>query len=98
MLISLIYLNSCATQNFEFCPAWPIAGPKVADEVESIEGKNLFNVEYKREIIDSKTKKKLHVNAALREKKQNIICWQLSFYLLQQKLYHKLYQYLKQFS
>lgn len=36
MLLSLICLNSCVTQNCNFCPIYPIAGPKVAASIENI--------------------------------------------------------------
>ena len=37
-LLSLSCLSSCATANYNTCPTYPIAGPKVADEISSLEG------------------------------------------------------------
>ena len=37
MLVAMIYLNSCVRTNYNFtCPVYPIAGKKVALELESI--------------------------------------------------------------
>lgn len=30
-----LYLNSCTTANYNNCPTWPLAGEKVAKELES---------------------------------------------------------------
>ena len=38
MLIGLICLSSCATEHYNTCPVWPVAGPKVATEIEHLEG------------------------------------------------------------
>lgn len=38
MLLSLSSLNSCVTKNSDYCPVWPIAGVKVAAEIEQFEG------------------------------------------------------------
>ena len=39
MLINLICLASCSTINYEYCPLYPIAGAKVAEEIKDIKGK-----------------------------------------------------------
>ena len=39
MLISLIYLTSCSITNYEYCPTYPIAGHKVAEEIKDVDGK-----------------------------------------------------------
>ena len=38
MLLSQSCLSSCAGNNYNTCPVYPIAGPKVADEISSLEG------------------------------------------------------------
>lgn len=38
-LINLICLSSCTSINSEYCPIYPIAGPKVAEEIKDINGK-----------------------------------------------------------
>ena len=42
LLISLSCLSSCAAESFSVCPAWPLAGPAVADELTAVEGKNFW--------------------------------------------------------
>lgn len=42
MLISLICLSSCTTKNYEYCPTYPVAGKKVAEEIKDIEGDNFW--------------------------------------------------------
>lgn len=34
MLAVLSYLNSCTTANYDYCPVYPVAGEKVAVELE----------------------------------------------------------------
>lgn len=36
MLLSMIYLSSCAAENYNCCPTYPIAGAKVAQSIEQI--------------------------------------------------------------
>ena len=36
MLAVLSCLNSCTTANYDYCPAYPIAGEKVGRELENI--------------------------------------------------------------
>ena len=38
MLLSLNCLSSCAAENYDYCPVWPVAGPKVAAEIQNLEG------------------------------------------------------------
>ena len=38
MLIAMSCLSSCTTTNYSICPIYPIAGKKVAQEIESIKG------------------------------------------------------------
>ncbi len=33
----ILCLSSCAKTNYEYCPVYPVAGPKVATELENIE-------------------------------------------------------------
>lgn len=41
MPIVLSCLSSCATTNYNLCPQYPIAGEKVASELEQIPAQNL---------------------------------------------------------
>lgn len=34
ILIGNLYLSSCTTANYDNCPRWPVAGEKVAQELE----------------------------------------------------------------
>jgi Zn-finger protein len=43
MLISLICLSSCTITNYDFCPQYPVAGAKVAEEIKDIEGKHFWD-------------------------------------------------------
>ncbi len=36
MLISTNFLASCSTTDYNFCPAYPVAGAKVGDELKEI--------------------------------------------------------------
>ena len=37
MLGAMLCLSSCAKTNYNFCPAYPTAGPEVAKELENID-------------------------------------------------------------
>ena len=39
MLIVMNCLSSCTITAYEYCPVYPIAGHKVADEIKNIDGK-----------------------------------------------------------
>ncbi len=39
MLISLSCLTSCATASYNYCPTYPVAGGKVAEEIKYVNGK-----------------------------------------------------------
>ena len=41
MPIVLSCLSSCATTNYNLCPQYPVAGEKVASELEQIPAQNL---------------------------------------------------------
>ena len=38
----MICLNSCTTIDYDYCPSYPVAGKKVADEIKYINGKNFW--------------------------------------------------------
>ena len=42
MLASLIFLSSCAQANYNMCPTYPIAGPKVADAIQYIDSPSFW--------------------------------------------------------
>ena len=42
LLIGISCLNSCTTANSDICPVWPIAGPDVATDLQTFEGKNFW--------------------------------------------------------
>ncbi len=39
MLIVMTCLSSCTITAYEYCPKYPIAGSKVADEIKNLDGK-----------------------------------------------------------
>ena len=43
MLIVMICLSSCTITAYEYCPTYPVAGYKVADEIRNIEGKYFWD-------------------------------------------------------
>ena len=63
MLIVMIYLNSCTITSYEYCPLYPIAGEKVADEIKDIEGKYFWEwvgrIDKLRQQLDLCKKKEL---------------------------------------
>ena len=40
---AMLCLNSCAKTNYEFCPSYPLAGSKVAKELENIDFEQYSN-------------------------------------------------------
>jgi hypothetical protein len=36
-LIGLSCLNSCATEHYDWCPVYPVAGAKVAEDISGLE-------------------------------------------------------------
>ena len=42
MLLSLSCLSSCTMENYNYCPMYPIAGEKVADEIEHLNAPNFW--------------------------------------------------------
>ena len=42
MLIAMSCLNSCTITAYEYCPTYPIAGSRVAQEIKDIEGENFW--------------------------------------------------------
>ena len=34
ILAAILFLSSCTTANYDNCPRWPVAGEKVAQELE----------------------------------------------------------------
>ena len=43
MLASLFFLSSCSTTNYDYCPAYPVAGEKVANEIKDLEGEYFWD-------------------------------------------------------
>lgn len=42
MLLSLSCLSSCVADNYNICPVYPVAGPKVAAEIEKLNNAPAF--------------------------------------------------------
>lgn len=40
MLGAMLLLSSCAAENYNFCPVYPVAGLKVATELERLSGES----------------------------------------------------------
>ena len=63
MLIAMSCLNSCTTIDYEYCPTYPIAGAKVAQEIKDVEGKYFWEwvgrIDKLRQQLDLCQKKEL---------------------------------------
>lgn len=67
MLVSLIYLTSCTSTNYSYCPIYPVAGGKVAEEIKNIEGKYFWEwlgrINKLRQQLELCKKKELFIKA-----------------------------------
>ena len=43
MLTVLLCLSSCAKTNYDYCPAYPVAGPQVAAELEQADYRRFWH-------------------------------------------------------
>ena len=43
MLIGILCLSSCTKVNYKICPTYPVAGPKVANELKMLDYDDFYN-------------------------------------------------------